>query len=120
MNLLLLNIPSLGSIFLGLLLVIFHKTPINRIIGFYTRLSIKNNNTWRYGNLLAGKLCLLSGTSSFFLTLFFSFFSTLSFKKLLIYVSLFNVLSWIVIWGFVNNKLDETFDDVGNKKKKPI
>ncbi|MEF9921558.1 MAG: SdpI family protein, partial [Anaerovoracaceae bacterium] len=97
--------------------IIFHKSPINRIIGFYTKLSIKNKSTWQYGNLLTGKLCLFVGVSSFLFSLLFSLFSPLSFKKLLLYIFLFNILSWIIIWVVVNDKLHENFDDFGNKKR---
>lgn len=114
MRFLLINISSLSVILIGFLLLIFRNSNINRILGFYSDLSIKNHNTWKVGNTICGKMCIFTGGISLILSLIPHTILLYNWKTTIMIILIINVLLLIVVRLHVNHKLAIIFDEFGN------
>lgn len=110
MKILLINSSSVIIVVLGILFILSRNSSINRIFGFYSSLSCKNKETWKFGNLLFGQLCIISGLVCFCLSLFLYAFMSSDWRRIALIVFFTNFFIYFCNTQYVNYRLYKNFN----------
>ena len=111
-------IPALVT-FLGYMFIKNKPKEINYVIGYRTKLSMKNQDTWDFAHQFCGKIWIVMGLTLLLATCLVVFISLSMENSLLIQIfcgiQLACVLSTLF---FVESALKKNFDEDGNKISK--
>lgn len=116
MNFILTNLTSLGTIFIGILLIIFRNCKSVSIIGFKSSLITKNNDVLKAGNIIAGKSCVVLGIITLLLSLIIYNNFTYDWKTTSKIICIVNIFMLILAISYTNTKLMDIFDELGNRR----
>ena len=116
MNFILTNLTSLGTIFIGILLIIFRNCKSVSIIGFKSSLITKNNDVLKAGNIIAGKSCVVLGIITLLLSLIIYNNFTYDWKTTSKIICIVNIFMLILAITYTNTKLMDIFDELGNRR----
>lgn len=105
MELLKINIFSIGIIFLGILFLFFQNIKINKFIGFYSKESKSSLTLWKLGNFLFGKTCIIFGVVCILInSIIYKIYSNYNHNTILLVIFI-ESLCLILIRLYVINKL---------------
>lgn len=107
------------QIIAGLFMYLKCPKNINYILGYRTKMSMKNQETWKFAHRLAGRIWFIAGINILlFSALIYIPFYNSSDEKLLVIMLILSFIQFLFIIlpvFFIEKALKANFDEEGNK-----